>query len=214
MIFMIRSWLIVSLSLLLSALSVTWAATAPVQRYFQELRALRADFVQEIYDEQGRLIRRSSGRMLMQQPGKFRWDYQKPSPQIVVADGQRLWSYDQDLEQVSVRPLDQALSATPLSLLSGTAPLDASFTIGPGQVRDGLTWYELQPKQSQPEFRLLRVAFRGEVLASLELEDGFGQRTRLDLDHLERNPSLDPALLRFTPPAGVDVVGDPGAPSF
>lgn len=212
MILVVRFWLVVSL--LLSALSVaSWAATTSVQQYFHELRALRADFVQQVYDEQGRLIRRSSGRMLMQQPGKFRWDYQKPSPQIVVADGQRLWSYDQDLEQVSVRPLDQALSATPLSLLSGTTPLDASFTIGPARTRDGLSWYELKPKQPQSEFRLLRIAFRGEVLASLELEDGFGQRTRLDLENLERNPSLDPNLLRFTPPAGVDVVGDPGASS-
>ena len=76
--------------------------------------------------------------------------------------------------------------------------------------RDGLDWYDLTPKKPQPEFRLLRVAFRGDVLISLELEDGFGQRTRLDFQKLERNPPLDPALLKFTPPPGVDVVGDAG----
>ena len=206
---MIRVLLVWGLSL---GLSVAWATT-PVQRYFHELRTLRADFTQQVYDERGRLVRRSSGRMLMQRPGQFRWDYQQPSAQLVVADGQRLWSYDPGLEQVSVRPLDQALGTTPLSLLSGTTPLDESFTIGAAQTRDGLSWYELTPKQPNAEFRLLRVAFQGEVLASLELEDSFGQRTRLDLEKLERNPALDPDLLRFTPPAGVDVVGDPGTPS-
>ena len=109
-----------------------------------------------------------------------------------------------------MRKLDKALSATPLALLSGTTPIDESFTVSGVRNRDGLSWYELIPRQDQPEFRVLRVAFKGDTLVTLEIEDGLGQRTRLDFQALERNPALDPAQLRFTPPPGVDVVGDAG----
>ncbi|MBK8752858.1 outer membrane lipoprotein chaperone LolA [Candidatus Contendibacter odensensis] len=197
------------LSLLL-ALPAGAATSSPVQRYFQNLQSLRADFIQRVFDEQSRVMQTSSGQMLMQKPGKFRWDYRTPAEQIIVADGERLWAYDVGLAQVTVRKLDRALASTPLALLSGVAPIEETFTVGGVRNRDGLDWYELTPKQPQPEFRLLRVAFKGETLVSLELEDSFGQRTRLDFQKLERNPTLDPALLKFTPPPGVDVVGDKG----
>ncbi|HRC71785.1 MAG TPA: outer membrane lipoprotein chaperone LolA [Candidatus Competibacter sp.] len=205
---MIRQLLVLVLSL--SSLAPVWASPSQVQRYFQELRSLRADFVQRVYDERARVVQDASGEMWMQKPGKFRWNYRTPAEQIIVADGERLWSYDIGLAQVTVRKLDKALSSTPLALLSGAAPIEDAFTVGAARNQDGLTWYDLTPKQPQPEFRLLRVAFKGELLASLELEDGFGQRTRLDFQKLERNPTLDPALLKFVPPSGVDVVGDAG----
>lgn len=179
-----------------------------VQSYFQDLQALRTNFVQRVYDERGRVLQSSSGQMLMRRPGQFRWDYRSPNPQIIVADGQRLWAYDVDLEQVTVRKLDNAVSATPLALLSSAAPIADTFKVGAVQRRDGLDWYELTPQREQAEFRVLRVAFKGSVLVSLELEDRFGQRTRLDFQNLERNPRLDPALLQFKVPPGVDVVGD------
>lgn len=204
-----RQLLLLLVSLLLT--TAAWGAPpSPVQRYFQDLRSLRADFIQRVFDERSQLLQSSSGQMLMQRPGKFRWDYRTPAEQIIVADGQRLWAYDVDLAQVTVRKLDQALSSTPLALLSGAAPIEESFTVGVARAQDGLTWHELTPKQPQPEFRLLRIAFKGDALVSLELEDSFGQRTRLDFQTLERNPTLEPALLQFTPPPGVDVVGDTG----
>lgn len=204
---LIRSLLI--LLLMWPLAGPAWAAT-PVQRYFQNLQSLRADFIQRVYDERGRVVQSSSGQMLMRKPGQFRWDYRTPAEQIIVADGERLWAYDVDLAQVTVRKLDTALSSTPLALLSGAAPIEETFEVGNVQTRDGLDWYDLTPKQPQPEFRLLRVVFKGDALVSLELEDHFGQRTRLDFQKLERNPTLDPALLKFTPPPGVDVVGDAG----
>jgi len=200
-------------SLLLSALllSPVWAAQpAPVQLYFQDLKSLRADFIQRVFDERARVVQSSSGQMLMQKPGKFRWNYRTPAEQIIVADGDRLWAYDVDLAQVTVRKLDKALGSTPLALLSGAAPIEETFTVGDARSEDGLAWYELTPRQPQPEFKLLRVAFKGDLLVSLELEDAFNQRTRLDFQKLERNPALDPALLKFAPPSGVDVVGDAG----
>jgi outer membrane lipoprotein carrier protein len=199
--------IVLMLSLTLAAPSLA-ARPASVQHYFQDLQALRADFIQRVFDERARIVQTSSGQMLMRKPGQFRWNYRTPTEQIIVADGERLWAYDVDLEQVTVRRLDRALGSTPLALLSGAAPIEESFKVGGAQRRDGLDWYELNPKEPQPEFRVLRVAFKGEILVSLELEDHFGQRTRLDFQNLERNPNLDPALLRFTPPPGVDVVGD------
>ncbi len=206
---MIRRYLLLLLSLLLP-LPVWAAQPAQVQRYFQDLKSLRADFIQRVFDERSQIVQSSSGQMLMQKPGKFRWNYRTPAEQVIVADGDRLWAYDVDLAQVTVRKLDKALSATPLALLSGAAPIEDTFTVGEARNRDGLAWYELTPKQPQPEFRLLRVAFKAELLVSLELEDCFGQHTRLDFQKLERNPALDPALLKFAPPPGVDVVGDAG----
>jgi len=200
---------LIILLLILPLARPAWAAT-PVQRYFQDLQSLRADFIQRVYDERARVVQSSSGQMVMRKPGQFRWDYRTPAEQIIVADGERLWAYDVDLAQVTVRKLDTALSATPLALLSGAAPIEDTFEVGNVQIRDGLDWYDLTPKQPQPEFRLLRVAFKNQTLVTLELEDGFGQRTRLDFQKLERNPTLDPALLKFTPPPGVDVVGDAG----
>jgi outer membrane lipoprotein carrier protein len=208
-----HKWARMLLALVLGSsltLSVQSAPQSAVLSYFQDLRSLRSDFIQRVFDEQSRIVQTSSGQMLMQKPGKFRWNYQTPAEQIIVADGQRLWAYDVDLAQVTVRQLDTALSSTPLALLSGAAPIEDTFTVSPVRQQNGLSWYELTPQQPQSEFRLLRVAFRGDLLVSLELEDHFGQRTRLDFQHLERNPVLDPGLLEFTPPAGVDVVGDAG----
>lgn len=202
---LIRS--LISLLLILSLAGPAWAETR-VQRYFQDLQSLRADFIQRVYDERAQIVQSSSGQMLMRKPGQFRWDYRTPAAQIIVADGERLWAYDVDLAQVTVRKLDTALSSTPLALLSGAAPIEEAFTVGDVQTRDGLDWYDLTPRQPQPDFRRLRVAFKGALLVSLELEDSFGQRTRLDFQKLERNPTLDSVLLKFTPPPGVDVVGD------
>ena len=199
-----------ALIILMLASLASAAAPSPVQHYFHSLQSLRADFIQRVFDERGQVLQASSGQMLMRKPGQFRWDYRTPAEQVIVADGERLWAYDVALAQVTVRKLDQALGSTPLALLSGAAPIEEAFTVGGVRNRDGLDWYDLTPKQPQPEFRLLRVAFRGDALISLELEDNFGQRTRLDFQKLERNPPLDPALLKFTPPPGVDVVGDAG----
>lgn len=190
-----------------------WAAVddrpeSRVERYFQNLKSLRADFVQTVFDTDSRLLQVSSGHMVMQRPGRFRWDYQEPYEQIIVADGERLWLYDSDLEQVTVRQLDTALSATPLALLSGAAPIEEVFTVSDVVRQADLQWYELRPKEPQAEFKALRVAFRGEGLSAIELEDAFNQRTRLSFEQVERNVAIDPKLLRFVPPPGVDVVGD------
>ncbi len=179
-----------------------------VRRYFRDLESLRADFIQTVYDEQSRLIEASSGRVHMQKPGRFSWDYQEPAVQMVIADGERLWFYDVDLEQVSVKRMDEALATTPMALLSGAAPIDKAFTVGETFMQGGLQWCELRPKDSQGEFKSLWVAFEGDILRTIELEDAFNRRTRLSFEKLERNVDIEPALFIFIPPPGVDIVGD------
>jgi outer membrane lipoprotein carrier protein len=183
-------------------------AESLVQRYFQELHSLRAAFKQQVFDAQSRQLETSSGRMVMQKPGRFRWDYTQPTEQVIVADGKRLWVYDVELEQITVRALDQALSATPLALLSGAAPIEETFVVKDQVSRDGLEWFELQPKEEQAEFKRLRIAFKDRQLRVIELEDALNQRTQLTFTQLERNVAIDPVLFQFTPPPGVDVVGD------
>ncbi|NJN47261.1 MAG: outer membrane lipoprotein chaperone LolA [Candidatus Competibacteraceae bacterium] len=179
-----------------------------VQRYFQELRSLSAEFEQQVFDDQSNPLETSSGRMVMQKPGRFRWDYAQPSEQVIVADGKRLWVYDIELEQITVRALDEALSATPLALLSGAAPIEDTFVVNSQEARDGLEWFVLLPKQEQPEFKQLSIGFKDEQLQVIELEDALNQRTRLTFAKLERNVAIDPTQFEFTPPPGVDVVGD------
>ncbi len=201
--------LLKSLALLAAAtLTLPAVAEVSVQRYFRELKSLDADFAQTVIDANGRVAQNSAGHMLMEKPGRFRWDYASPGEQTIVADGRRLWLYDPGLEQVTVRKLDDALGATPLALLSGAAPIDQAFRVGAAVERDGLVWFELTPKQMQGDFRVLRVAFRAEELAAIEFEDAFGQRTRIDFRTLKRNGPVDADKLRFTPPRGVDVIGE------
>lgn len=191
-------------------LSVPARAEPSVTQYFHDLQSLQAGFTQRVSDAQGRLVQESAGSMAMQKPGRFRWDYTAPSPQTIVADGQRLWVHDPGLDQVTVRPLDAALGGTPLALLSGAAPIEDVFKVGPVQNRGGLSWYLLTPKDDGSDFKALRVGFRGDALAALELEDALGGRTRVEFSHLQRNGRVDPAQFRFTPPPGTDVIGDAG----
>lgn len=187
------------------------AADRFVQDYFQNLDSLTADFEQIVYDANGGLIQSSGGTMRMRKPGRFRWDYTEPFPQVVVADGERLWHYDSGLEQVTVRRLDSALGSTPLALLTGGESLDKAFAIRAlAEERGGLRWYELTPRQDQPEFNRLRVGFRDGELAALELEDAFGQLTRLGFRQLRRNVPVPLESFDFQPPPGTDVVGDVG----
>ncbi|MDQ2696708.1 MAG: outer membrane lipoprotein chaperone LolA, partial [Pseudomonadota bacterium] len=176
------------------------AAEAPwVDRYFRGLQSLEADFVQQVFDADDRLMQTSSGHLVMQRPGRFRWDYTEPYQQLIVADGERLWVYDVDLEQVTVRPLGEALGATPLALLSGTAPIEDTFTVaGETTGREGWRWYELHPKDPQSEFQRLRIAFNGPSLQAIELEDALNQRTRLEFRNVRRDVAIDAGRLRFT----------------
>ena len=170
--------------------------------------AATGEFEQRIYNRERKLVQESRGTLAFQRPGRFRWAYSKPYPQLIVGDGARVWVYDEDLNQVTVRKLDQALGATPAALLAGANDALKAFMLKDEGTRDGLEWVEAVPRDKDSTFERIRMGFGFSGLERMELTDVFGQTTELRFRTLQRNPRVDPALFRFAPPKGADVVGD------
>jgi len=179
-----------------------------VDAYLGGLRTLSADFVQVVRDSKGQAGNRASGTLTISRPDRFRWDYREPYLQTIVADGSKLWLYDADLEQVTVRSLEQGLGSTPAMLLSGSGKAGEAFAAGPVERRGGWTWCTLLPRQRGSDFERVSLAFTaGGELAAMELVDKLGQVTTIQFSDLRRNGKVDQAALRFVPPKGADVIG-------
>jgi outer membrane lipoprotein carrier protein len=166
------------------------------------------EFEQRVFNRDRKLIQQSRGTLAFARPGKFRWTYSKPYPQVIVGDGARVWVYDEDLNQVTVRKLGQALGATPAALLAGSNEALKAFALKDEGARDGLEWVEAIPRDKESGFERIRLGFGLSGIERMELVDAFGQTTELRFTGLQRNPRVDPALFSFTPPKGADVVGD------
>lgn len=179
---------------------------ARLQAFLTGVQALDARFTQTLYNADGGRTQESSGRLLLKRPGRFRWDYEAPYPQLLLADGQRLWSVDPDLEQAVVRPLDEALASSPAVLLSGSRDLESVFSIELVKEEEGLLKVYLAPLASGGDFQALCLAFDGERLVRLELIDNLDQLTRIDLSGIQLNPVLDDAQFLYEPPPGTDVI--------
>jgi outer membrane lipoprotein carrier protein len=185
-------------------------ATDRLNAFFAEPGGMRADFSQTVQGAAFAQAETSRGTLVMQRPGRFRWDYSQPYAQQIVADGQRLWIYDVDLEQVIVKPLAEALGDTPALLLSGDGAVEQRFAIEELSGRgDGLLWVQLMPKQADTGFKVVRLGFDAHSLRSMELVDGFDQVTRLAFSNVQTRLTLPADTFRFVPPKGVDVVGKP-----
>jgi outer membrane lipoprotein carrier protein len=205
-------------SLLAALLAGSAGADAPadaraaerLEAALQGLAGFRAEFRQVVTDAQGETIESASGTVSLARPGRFRWDYREPA-QLIVSDGTTVWFHDIDLAQVTIRPAAETLVGTPALLLSGAGDLRAEFEIADGGEADGLAWCRLAPKSAEGDFRELRVGLAGGELRRMTLIDRLGQTTRLEFDHVERNPRFEESTFRFTPPPGVDVVGRPAA---
>lgn len=182
-----------------------------VDSFLQGLEGLQAQFKQVLTDRSGRSIDEASGTLAIWRPDRFRWDYREPYQQVIVADGARIWIYDSDLEQVTVRKLDQTLSATPAMLLSGRSSLEDNFNVTQ-TVQDGpVQWVKMEPKRDDTDFKWVRLGFEASSLKYMQLSDKLGQTTQLEFSKLERNPPLDPSRFTFTVPPGADVIGDASA---
>jgi outer membrane lipoprotein carrier protein len=195
-----------------------FAAATPLDSYLDDMKTLRATFLQTLADAHGKEIDRSTGTLIVSRPGKFSWEIhpQKTddssganSGQLMVADGRNLWFLDRDLQQVTVKPADAALSATPAMLLSGTVDVRKNFTITSAPKRDGLDWVLVEPHGNEADFRHALMGFDGKDLKRMILEDKLGQTATVMFDHVERNGKVTPEEVSFTPPKGVDVIGTP-----
>lgn len=196
--------------LLAAGLPAKAVGGATLKSFLAEVKAFEAAFEQTVEDEKGRHLESAFGRFYLARPSRFRWSYTVPYVQEIVSDGKRVWIYDSELAQVTVRGAEDALANAPGLLLSTDRPLEAEFTVRDLGRKDDLDWVELTPKSEEPTFRLIRVGLRGRDLAAMELQDGFGQLTRLLFKGAVRNPRIDPQTFVFEPPAGVDVIQDPG----
>lgn len=185
--------------------------TERLQVFFQGARTIQADFKQTLQDGKGQVVQRATGSLLMQRPGKFRWDYKTPYRQIIASDGKEITIYDEDLEQATIKPLSQALGGTPASLLSGNQPLEESFSIAQAEPKDGLDWVELTPKQPDSGFERIRLGFGGNDLHAMEMHDSFGQLTVLNFPNLKYDAAPDPSRFVFVPPAGTDILRETAA---
>ena len=193
--------------MLLLSLGAQASPASRVDQYLSGLTTWSADFEQRIDGAQGSAPRKASGHFYLQKPGMFRWDYTQPTEQIVIADGKKLWFYDKDLAQANVRDLDATLASSPAMLLSSGSAVSAEFDVTELPPSAGLEWYQLKPKRSGGDFLAARVGFLKGEIVRMQLADKLNQLTQLEFTHAIRNKALAADLFVFTPPRGVDVIG-------
>lgn len=190
---------------------VPQAAAATLERlraFVKDTQTARTTFTQTVVDRNGRAVQRASGEFLIARPGKFRWAVEKPYRQLVVGDGERVWIYDEDLNQVVVRKVGEALGSTPAALLAGRDDVERAFTWKEAAAEGGFDWLVATPRAQDASFTEIRLGFAGNDLAALDLVDAFGQRTSIRFGVMVPNAKFTPETFRFVPPKGADVIGD------
>lgn len=192
---------------LLASSAAFAAGLDQLKTFLESTKSAQGVFAQSVSAKSGRKPQQSAGSFALQRPGKFRWVYEKPYRQLLVSDGEKLWSYDPDLNQVTVRKLGKALGSSPAALLAG-GDLDAHFVLKEAGQADGLEMVDATPKGSDGSFERVRIGFRDNLPRIMEIRDNFGQVTTLLFAEFHPNPPLPKDLFRFTPPKGADVVGE------
>ena len=199
---------LVSLLLLSNAVLAADARTR-LEAFANGLNALSGQFTQTTSDANGSVQEDSQGTLALAAPRQFRWQYQDPFPQLIVADGNDVWIHDEDLEQVTVRNQSTEESQSPLTVLVDLSQLDRDYVVQNLKDRDGLSWLGLTSRAKEPPFKRVEIGFDGNGPKRMLLEDLLGNRTEWTFSNWQRNPKLAADTFRFTPPAGVDVIGEP-----
>lgn len=176
--------------------------------YFKNIHSAQADFHQVVTDKQGHKTQDVTGTMRLQKPNKFRWDYNKPFVQEIVGDGDKVWLFDPELNQVTVRSFSKAAGSTPAALLAGGKDIERQFNIKDTSRKGSLEWVLAIPKVSDTGFERLFLGFDGDALVEMELHDSFGNRTAIVFSNIQRNIKLSSDLFKFTPPRDADVLGE------
>lgn len=173
------------------------------------VRSMRSDFTQTVYDNHGKVAQVSTGKLALERPGKFRWEVKKPIPQTLIANQSRLWIYDPDLQQVTIRSLKKAAGDTPALLLSHeTVDINRDYTVKEKPSKDGLRWFLLVPKKSDNMFEAIQMGFSAGNINQMRLQDHLGHTTGIKFSNTETNVNLSANLFSFTPPADVDVIDE------
>lgn len=193
----------------LFAATASAGARDDLKAFTTGLKGLDGQFEQQVYDAKGKLKETSSGRVALSAPRLFRWEYAKPYPQLIVADGNKVWVYDPDLQQVTVRAQGSEEQNSPLSALIDPARLDKQFDVQESGIADGLQWLTLTPRsEGDASFQSARLGFGKAGLVRMEVVDAVGQNTKIGFSNWKRNPGFAATTFKYTPARGVDVVGD------
>ena len=193
---------------LLSSQQALADGVSSLRDFFNNTTTMRAQFSQVVNDKQGRKVQEVEGTMQLQRPNKFRWDYKKPYEQQIVSDGKQVFLYDTELQQVTIRELSKTLGSSPAALLAGGEAVEKSFILKNAIRKDGLAWVLALPKDKESGFDRVLLGFKSDKLRKMELYDSFNHITHITFDDVERNPILQDVTFLFTPPEGVDVVGE------
>jgi outer membrane lipoprotein carrier protein len=181
-------------------------AVAALREFLSQTKTARGEFTQQVTRGKAQAAPPSSGTFAFERPGRFRWTYVKPYEQVLVADGERLYLYDKDLNQVTVKRISAALPSSPAAILFGGNDFERDFTVVDAGTRDDIAWLTATPRAKDTQFERIEIGFRDGKLAAMVIADSFGQVSRLSFSDVERNPRLDAGLFRFVPPAGADVL--------
>ena len=199
---------LLAIGLTLASSGALAQARAQLDTFTQGLKTLDGGFTQTVYDQKGRVKESSAGKVSMSAPNLFRWQYVKPYEQLIVADGKTVWIYEPDLKQVSKRPQGVEEQSSPLAALVDRSKLDTQFNVAEGGQSAGMQWLTLTPKiKAGASFDNARLGFNQRGLARIVITDGLGQRTEMNFGTWTRNGRLPASNFRFSPPKGVDVIG-------
>lgn len=203
-----QSRLLSCVLLILFFSSANAAGVDRLKAFYETTLSMRANFHQVVFDAQGKKLQEVTGRMELKRPGKFKWDYQSPYTQEIVGDGTRVWLYDPELNQVTVRAMGKAIGSSPAALLAGNKDIDKSFEFSNGNNADGMEWALAIPKEKESGFEKIELGFSKDQLKKLKLVDAFGHTTLIEFNGFERNPKLEDQSFYFKPPSGADIVGE------
>ncbi len=203
-----KALFLTTILLLNSTLALAGEGVARLETFLDNLKTMEASFIQTLKSPKKGELERSKGYIWLTRPNQFRLTYKTPFEQLIIADGIKMWLYDKELEQVTVKPQDDSIGSSPASLLAGTMPLHEEFRVEELGLHEGFEWLNLYPRAPDASFDYIRVAMDGELLRAIEMVDGFGQQTRLYFDQIILNKDIDKSRYKFAPPPGVDVIGE------
>lgn len=208
---MTKSTKVLNSAIAIGLLSVMGAASAgardDLDTFTKGLKGLDGQFTQQVFASNGKQKEQSTGRVAVSAPRLFRWEYTKPYPQLIVADGTTVWVHDPDLQQVSKRPQGAEEANSPLAILLEPSKLDRDFVVKEGGMANGVEWLQLTPRSADAAFKSAKLGFNASGLAQMEYVDALGQRTRITFDGWKRNPSFAKGTFVYVPAKGVDVIG-------
>ena len=202
--------LLILLFALFGGLSMpAWAEDAEqrLKTALKNMDNLSTEFKQTLLDEDKNIVQQSRGTLSLQRPGKFAWIYTEPFEQRIIADGRELWIYDVELDQVTVKPIDESISNAPIMILMKEADVTQQFNVSEVGQRKYLYWVELEPRDSDLEYSRIFIGLEDDSVRAMELQDQFGQSTQIVFENLRVGVVHNPATFKFVPPDGVDVYG-------